>query len=272
MKYFLLLIPLITSILGILIYRYQDRKFEVFKLDITQFVYLFLMAPTLYVWLKSFLFYIVRNELDLRLSVTDLFVIDTIFSVLAFIIMAAIAMHSLTKTFKLKRQFDPQFDIYHLSEYFHLWWTHIVIWGGGMLLATFVSISNVLIPLQVGVTNKLQFYLLLVIGLTSGLITFFALWMSDAKQGNFMRLMKLFLAFFILIHVLVYFIFEPAFNMSTAGYWFVFFNLFSAVVCASIFERYEKTNKIRAFFTHLGWGENIDLFGKKSETKVSKNK
>lgn len=266
MKFFLLLIPLFTSIFGIFIYKFQDRKLEIFKLDIIQFVYLFVLAPTLYVWLKSFLFYIVRNELDLRLSVTDLFVIDTTFSVLAFIVMAAIAMHSLTKTFRLKREFDPHFDIFHLSEYFHLWWTHIVIWGGGMLLASFVSISNVLIPFQVISATKTQFYSLLLIGLLSGPITFFALWLSDAKQGDFMRIMKLFMAFFVLVHVVVYFIFEPAFTMANAGYWFIFFNLFSAVLCSSLFERYEKTSGIRRFFTHLGWGENnIELFGNKNK-------
>jgi hypothetical protein len=265
MKYFLLLIPLFTSIFGIIIYKIQDKKLEIFKLDLVQFVYLFILAPTLYVWMKSFLFYIVRNELDLRLSVTDLFVIDTTFSVLAFIIMAAIAIHSLTKTFKLKRQFDPLFDIFHLSEYFHLWWTHIVIWGGAMLLATFVSISNVLIPFEVINASKTQFYSLLFVGFLSGLLTFFALWMSDAKQGNFMRMMKLFLAFFIMIHILIYFVFEPAFNMTNAGYWFVFFNLFSAVSCASYFERYERTNKIRDFFVHLGWGENVDIFLQKKK-------
>ena len=265
MKYFLLLIPLFTTIFGIAIYRFQDKKFEIFKLDLAQFVYLFIVAPTLFVWMKSFLFYIVRTELDLRLSITDLFVVDTTFSVLAFIIMAAIAIHSLTKTFKLKRQFDPNFDWYHLSEYFHLWWTHIVIWGGAMTLATFVSISNVLIPFEVVTANKFQFYSILALGLVTGLVTFFALWMSDALQGNFMRLMKLFLAFFISIHILVYFVLDPAFNMTNAGYWFVFFNLFSAVCCAFVFERHEKTSKIRDFFTHVGWGDNIDLFGYKKK-------
>ncbi|GIK84276.1 MAG: hypothetical protein BroJett025_08980 [Patescibacteria group bacterium] len=268
MKYFLLLIPLFTSLFGVALYKIQDKRIEIFRLDFVQFVYMFLLAPTMYVWLKSFLFYILRNELEFRLSVTDLFVVDTTFSVLAFIVMAAIAMHTLTKTFWLKRHHDPEFDIYHLSEYFHLWWTHIVIWGGAMLLATFVSISNVLIPFQIVAATKLQFYSLLTIGLILGPLTFFAIWMSDAKQGNFMRLMKLILAVFLLVHVLVYFVLDPVFNMTNAGYWFVFANFFSATLCASFFERYEKTNRLLNFFIHIGWGDNkgIDLFaGKKKK-------
>lgn len=267
MKYFLLLIPLFTSLFGLALYRFQDKKFEIFRIDLVQFVYLFLLAPTVYVWMKSFLFYILRNELDLRLSVTDLFVVDTTFSVLAFIVMAAIAMHSLTKTFWLKRHHDPEFDIYHLSEYFHLWWTHIVIWGGAMLLSTFVSISNVLIPFQVVASNKSQFYTLLFVALVSGILTFFAIWMSDAKQGNFMRIMKLSLALFVSIHILMYFIFDPVFNMTNGGYWFVFSNLLSATICASFFERYEKTSRFRNLFVHIGWGDNkgIDLFANKKK-------
>lgn len=261
------MIPVLTSLFGVAIYKFQGRgrRLEIFKLDLVQTVYLFLLAPTLYVWMKSFLFYILRNELDIRFSVTDLFVLDTVFSVLAFIIMAAIAIHSLTKTFWLRRHHDPEFDLYHLSEYFHLWWTHIVIWGGGMLLATFLSISNVLIPFQILNYSKEQFYTMLIIGLISGALTFFAIWISDAKQGNFMKLMKLILAIFVFIHVIIYFVLDPVFNMTNAGYWFVFANFISATVCASFTERYEKTNRIRDFFIHIGWGDNkgIDLFGHK---------
>ncbi len=263
----LILIPIFTVTLGLMMYKFQDKNIEIFRLDVVQFTYMFLLAPTMYVWLKTFLFYILRNELEFRLSVTDLFVIDTAFSVLAFIVMAAIAMHSLTKTFWLKRHSDPEFDLYRLSEYFHLWWTHIVIWGGAMLLATFVSISNVLIPFQIVTATKSHFYTLLSVGVISGPLTFLAIWMSDAKQGHYMRLMKLLLAFFVLLHVVVYFILDPAFNITNAGYWFVFANFFSATLCSAFFERYEKTNKLLDFFVHFGWGDNkgVDLFVNKKK-------
>lgn len=265
MKIFLILIPFITTAFGMLLYKFQDRKFEIFRIDLVQFVYLFLVAPTLYVWLKSFLFYIVRNELFFVLTPTEMFVIDTVFSVIAFIVMAAIAMHSLTKTFWLKRHFDPHFDIYHLSEYFHLWWTHIVICAGAMALTTFISVTNVFFPLVMLGTSKLQFYSLLTFGLLSGVAVFLILALMNPKQGNFMRVMKLFLAFFLFIHVILYFIFDPTFNMPNVGYWFVFSMFLSAVFVASTFEGKQKTNKIVDFLTHIGWGDNkgLDIFAYK---------
>lgn len=264
MKILLLSIPVLTTILGLFLYRFQDRKLEIFKLDLVQFVYLFILTPTLYVWSKSFLFYILRNELEFKLSVTDLFVIDTAFSVFAFVVVVAIAIHSLTKTFRLKRDYDPHFDIFHLSEYFHLWWTHIVMSTGAMMIATFLSISNIFVPFTLISLNKPQFYILLVIAIIFGGILFLGLWMMDAKQGNYMRIMKLLLAFFLVVHVLIYFFFEPVFNMTYGTYWFMFMAFFSAVMWGAIFEKHEKTNKLRDFFTtHLNWGNNIDLFGHK---------
>lgn len=262
MKTFLLFIPIITVAIGLLIYKFQNKKKEFLKLDLVQFIYLFLIAPAMFVWSKSFIFYILRNELQLNLSVTDLFIVDTIFSVLSFIVISAIAIHSLTKTFWIKRHHDPEFDIYHLSEYFHLWWTHIVMWGGAMVLGTFMSVVNVIVPLELVIASKLQFYSLFGLGFILGIVFFFAIWNSDPQQGNYMRLMKLFLAFSLLIHIIIYFIFEPAFNISNGVYWFVLSALSAAVFAASTFERYEKTNRFRNFLLHSGWGENkgVNLF------------
>lgn len=265
MKLLLLGIPFFTTLLGMFVYKLQGKKYEIFRLDIVQFVYLFIIAPTLYVWMKSFLFYILRNELEIALSVTEIFIIDTVFSVLAFITVSAIAIHSLTKTFWLKRHHDPEFDLYHLSEYFHLWWSHIVIWGGGIVLATFLSFANVFVPFAIESYQKWQFYGVLVLGLVSGIFLFLGIWISDAKQGNYMRLMKLILALALCIHVIIYFILDPKFTMNYITYWFVFAMLISSTVSASTFERYEKTSKLREFFLHVGWGDNkgVDIFWKK---------
>lgn len=266
MKLFLLLIPILTTIFGLLIYKYQSSNgIEIFRIDLVQFVYLFLVTPTLYVWLKSFLFYILRNELDVTLSVTEIFVIDTIFSVFAIIVMAALAIHSLTKVFWLKRHNNPEFDLYSLSEYFHLWWSHIVIWGGAMILGTFISIANVFVPLEVVADAKFQLFGVMAVGSIFGAIFFFAIWSSDPKQGNFMKLMKLLLALFLIIHFFIYFILEPEFTIALASYWFNFAFYVVAVISAATFERYERTNKIRSWLLHLGWGENkgVNIFNKK---------
>jgi len=224
---------------------------------------MFILTPVLFIWTKSFLFYILRSEIDLKLSLTDLFIIDTTYSVFAFMLVVAVAIHSLTKTFRLKRDFDPKFDIFHLSEYFHLWWTHIVMSAGAMLVATFFSVMNVIVPFKIVLLNKPQFYVLLIFAMIMGGLLFLILWMTDAKQANFMRIMKLLLAFFLVVHIVIYFIADPAFNMSTGAYWFMFMMFFVAVLCGSWFEKHEKTNRLKNFLVHFNWGNNIDLFGNK---------
>ncbi|NOY15119.1 MAG: hypothetical protein GXP43_02775 [bacterium] len=263
MKVFLLLIPIITTLFGLAIYKFQDRNKEIFRLDLIQFVYLFVIAPIFFVWAKTFLFFLLRRELDFNLSVTDLFVIDTIFSVLSFVIISVIAIHSLTKTFRLKRDRDPSFDLFHLSEYFHLWWTHIIMWGGVMVIGIFMSTINILIPFGVANASKVQFYLLLLAGLISGVSFFFAIWMSDAQQNNYMKLMKLFFAGGFIFHVIIYFLVEPKFSLNYGGYWFVFAAFTSAVLVGSVFERYERPRRFRDKLLHVNWGNNINLFGGK---------
>lgn len=227
-----------------------------------QFVYLFVMAPTLFVWLKTFLFYLLRNELEPSLTVTEMFVVDTIFTVIAIFVMVAVAIHSLTKTFKIKRAINPQFDIYHLSEYFHLWWSHIIIWGGAMLLVSFVALANVFAPLELELTKGIFIFSQFFASVVGGLF-FMAIWMSDPEQGNFMRLMKLLLVFFSVIHIVFYFVFDPQFNSQYVIYWFSLAAFVSAAAIGSVFERYEKLNWFRRILLHAGWGDNIDLFKKK---------
>jgi len=262
MKILLLSIPFVSSVLGILIYRFQDGKRQVFHLDLVQFFYLFILSPTLFIWAKSFLFFLLRDELELGLSVAELFMVDTFFSVLSFFLFISVAFHTLTKTFRIKRDHDPHFDVYHLSEYFHLWWSHLSMWAGGIVLASFFSILNLFFP-SLTSGSKLQFYLELGLAFVTGIVAFFAVWMSDPKQGNFMRLMKIIFGIFFLIHVILYFAFDPKFNLSQAVYWFVFVVLLAAVICSSFFERYERTNKIRDFFLYNGWGNNMNIFEKK---------
>lgn len=261
MKSFLFFIPLLASILGIFIYRFQGGKRQVFKLDLVQFIYLFIISPTIYVWMKSFMYYMLSNDFNQGFSQTDIFVVDTFFSVIAFFVFVSIAIHSLTKTFRLKRDYDPHFDIFHLSEYFHLWWSHIAMSFGGMVLISFVSVVNVLFPMQIEAT-QLQFFSLIALGLFFGVFLFFAIWMSDPNQGNFMRIMKIFFAFFFLFHVAIYFILDPKFNLDFVLYWVVFSTFLSAVICSSFFEKNTKTNKVRDLLLHGNWGNNINVLKK----------
>lgn len=260
---FLILVPFFTSILGILLYKFQGRSKEIFRLDLVQSVYLFLMAPTMFVWLKTFLFYLLRNELEPSLSVTEIFIVDTIFTVFAIFVMIAIGIHSLTKTFWIKRHHNPQFDLYHLSEYFHLWWSHIVIWGGVMFLISFVSLANVFAPLELYLAKNL-FIGVQIFGTISGLFLFMLIWMSDPGQGNFMRLMKLLLVFASVVHIVFYFVFNPQFNSRFIIYWFALSTFISAAGIGSVFERYERLSWFRNILLHSGWGDNkgINIFKK----------
>lgn len=263
----LALIPLFTTIVGLLLYRFQGKFFELFRLDFVQFIYMFLMAPALFVWLKTFLFYLIRNELEITLSITEIFVIDTVFTVISIFVMGAIAIHSLTKTFWIKRHHDPDFDLYHLSEYFHLWWSHIIIWGGIMLMFTFLSLTNVLIPLDFELT-KIWFLVTQAVAIVCGTIFFFAIWMSESDQGNFMRLMKILLVLVALIHIIVYFVLDPGYNSNYIAYWFVTTGFTTSAAIGGFFERSEKVGFFRSFFLHVGWGDNkgVVLFPKKKTT------
>jgi|SRR3989344_756306 len=261
MKILLFFIPVLATISGFLIYRLQSAKKQIFRLDLVQFIYLFVLAPTMFVWLKSFLFYLLRKEIDLKISATEIFIIDTAFSMVSFIIVIAIAIHSLTKTFWLRRHADEDFDIYHLSEYFHLWWSHIALWVGLMLLLSFLSIVNVFVPLDFG-QSKLQFYSLLILGLICGLVLFLVIRLSDAAdvlQNSYMRLMKLTFVFFFVVHVGFYFIFDPDFSMNRIAYWLVFSIFFSAVFISTFFEKRVKSKKLKKMLIHRGWGENKNI-------------
>lgn len=266
MKIVLLLIPVCTATFGLLVYRLQGTKRQIFKFDLVQFVYLFILAPTMLVWIKSFIFFVLRHEVNLRISLTELFIIDTIFSTLSFILIATLAIHTLTKTFWIRRHHDSDFDVYRLSEYFHLWWSHVAFWVGVMVLFTFVAVVNLIVALPVEAT-KLQFYGLSSIGLTVGIFLFLAIWMSDAKQGNYMRLMKIFLALFFVGNVGLYFIFDPDFSMERVVFWFVFSVFFGAVFISLFFERYEKTSRLKKLLQHKGWGDNkgVQLFVRKKK-------
>ncbi len=252
---FLVLIPIITSLIGLFIYKFQGKSVELFRLDIIQFIYLFVMSPTLFVWLKSFLFYLLRNEIEYTLTYTEIFVIDTAFTVVAIFVMAAIAIHSLTKTFWIKRHNNPKFDLYNLSEYFHLWWSHLAIWGGVMLLITFVGLVNVLVPLDFHL-SKQAFLASQIINIIGGVLLFFGIWMSDTGMNNFMKLMKLFLMSFAILHIVIYFVVNPKYNATYIAYWFSLTVFVTATILGSFVEKYEKVSWFRSLFLHTGWGDN----------------
>lgn len=257
----LLAIPFLMIISSLLIYRHNGKR-EFLKFDMVQFIYSFLLAPAMFVWLKSFLFFILRKELEFGLGLTELFVIDTLFSVLCIFIYAFVVIHSLTKSFNLKKYEDPLYDLFNHSEYFHLWLSHVVIYFGLMTVLTFISMVNLSLPLSIP-HSKVATYAVVGMGIFSGIVAFLSVWLSDIEQANFMRIMKLLFAFFTLLHIVVYFVFDPKFSIEYGVYWFSLFGFASASGVSLFADRSERVTSWMDWFKHgEAWSFKANLFNK----------
>lgn len=242
-----------------LLYKHNGKR-QIFNIDLVQFIYAFVLAPLAFLWLKSLLYFVLRSELNFGWSVRDLFFIDSLFSMMMTYLLMAIAIHSVTKSFRLRKDEDPLYDVYHLSEYFHLWFTHIVIFVGSLLFLTVLSLLNLLLPLQ-AVQSTGWFLFVQICGFLFGMIWFFSVWMSDPKQEkrNFMRFMKLSAGAFFLFHVSVYFFVDPRFSLAYGVYWFISACSFGIVVSFFVFPRSRVIRALRSRLLHPSWGNNIEV-------------
>ncbi len=267
MMIFLLLVPLLALGSALLVYRFTGRL-QLLKLDLVQFMYMFVISPVLFVWLKTFLYFLVKRELGMTLSPSDLLIIDTVFSTLFLYVYAFVVMHSVTKTFNLKMSQDPLYDLFHHSEYIHLWLTHLVMFIGTMGFLTSFALFNIAVPLSF-VLNKEAFYALCASAIGGGLFTFLSVLTSDPRQenANFMRIMKLAFGIYFMIHVAIFFIFDPSFSAEYAIYWWSLF-LFATTVTCSLFVY--RSPRARSFMQRLSdrlkhseWDFRAQLFTKK---------
>ena len=249
-------IPIFTN----LIYKYNGKR-EILNIDFVQFLYGFVLSPIAFIFGKSFLFYMLKNELNFSLSINQIFVIDSIFSIFAFYFFCAVAIHSITKSFWLKRSQDPLYDIFHLSEYFHLWLTHLIMFGGGLILISIFSTVNLFFPIPL-ILDKKYLYATLLVGILLGISWFFGVWNSDPKQERkkFKQLMKLEFAAVFVYHVFLYFLFDPKFSFEYAGFWFVLAAVTALVLSAMLFRRSKKAQSFQKKLLHHDWGNNIQIF------------
>lgn len=251
MNILLFTIPLIALASGLAIYHRNGRR-EILKFDLVQFIYAFVLAPILFVWLKTFLFIILRNELGITISITNLFVWDTVFSLIFMVVYASVVIHSLTKSFENKRYKDPLFDVFQHSESIHLWVSHTATYAGVMMLLTLVSIINIFFPLYLQL-NKLQFYLLLSSGVLLGGLGLAIIWLSIFKE-KFWLVNKLLFGLFFIIHVLAYYFLKPSFNADHAMYWIIFSTFTTTVVLAFGLEKSDKASNLLEKLAHKsGW-------------------
>ncbi len=246
----LFLIPVLAFISGLYLYQHSGKK-EILRFDLVQFVYAFILSPIMYIWLKSFLFVFLVKELNLRLSVTDIFIADTIYTIIFLYVFAFFVIHSLTKSFELKRLRDPFYDIFQHSEFFHLLTSHVVLYVGGLLLATILSTVNVFIPLGVS-SNAPVFYGALFLGLLSGITINIWILLTDDEfdvmYPKFEMFIELVFALIFIFDIALYFYFRPEFNVTRGMYWFVLMLVGGFVLGSLLIERSKRvTNLLRRF-------------------------
>lgn len=233
-----LLIPFATTITTFLLYKHVGKR-DFFRLDIVQFLYAFVFTPIMFLWMKAFLAYAARNEIGIPMSQNQLFALDSAFSIIFLYFTAFVAIHSLTKTFEIKAQKDPLYDIIEHAEQFHLWISHISLYLLGLLFLVMLGIMNIFVPLDLQMTKPI-FWLLIVIGVFMGSLVYAAIWLSNFNEKSFMRVMKLGFGVGLSTLIFAYFLFQPKFGASNVLYWIIF-AVYSSMVSHSFFlERSER--------------------------------
>ncbi len=270
----LIIVPVLAIVSSAILYQLNGQR-EILKFDTVQFYYAFIIAPLLFIWGKSFLYFLLREEIDISLSQNEIFFWDTLFSLLAMFVFGFVVMHALTKSFNLQRKRDPLYDIFKLSEYFHLWITHVVMFVGSMILISLVAILNAYFELPILMDlPRIYFYVALGFGFLFGVALFLAIWLSDPRQHehSFTRLMKLSIATLFVIHVTIYLIWTPPFDIEHSFFWGSLI-LFSTATSLSFFtyKSYRfKTgfDKFSGKLKHPDWDFRLQVmkeFGKKKE-------
>lgn len=263
----LLILPLLTIVFGYTVYKFQGKR-QLVSMDAVQFLYTFFVAPMIFVWFKLMLFVLLRTELGESISIHQFLFFDTIFSVFFLFIYAFISMHSLTKSFRLRKDDDPLYDLFAHSEYIHLWLSHHAMIILGFALFSLFTLVNLFLPMPLSWSQG-QFYFLIFLGFILGPILYVGLLMADPRQKrkHFLRYAKLVIAGFAIWQMLLYAIFNPAFSSAFLIYWLVTTTMISLVICASLSFKSRRASsffeRLADFFRHYRWGINIELFEKK---------
>jgi hypothetical protein len=233
MSWFLVLLPIAMILGSLLAYRFNGRR-EIFRFDLVQFLYAFILTPLTFIWGKVLLFLLVKNGLNVGTSEMTYLLLDSMFSLVFLYVFGFELLHSLTKSVSLKVSHDPLYDIFNHLEYFHLWLTHLIVFGGGLLMLTILGIANVFFALDLRLAQS-AFYTVLGSGLLTGGLIFVGIWLSDPRQEegfHFMRMMKILVGLLFTAHVVVYFMFEPKLQATQVLFWWSAFNFTTMVVCS----------------------------------------
>lgn len=268
----LFLVPTFAILSSLYLYQHTGKR-EILRFDLVQFVYAFILAPIVYVWFKSFLFVFLVSELNLHLSVTDLFIADTIFTIIFLYVFAFLVIHSLTKSFELKRLRDPFYDIFQHSEFFHLITSHVILYFGLVLLITIISTVNVFIPLEVA-NNMLVFSVAMALGFLVGVLIYTGLLLTDdefdIRYPRFEMFVELLFIVFFIYNIGLYFYFRPSFDLEYIMYWFVFMVLGGFITGSLVLDRSEKIVRRLKKFHYKSPKLTDPLIKEKAKKKKSK--
>jgi len=268
----LLIILLCSAFIALFLYRYQGRR-DIIHLDIVQFSYLFIFAPFLFVWLKSFVFVQVRAELGGSLSANEFFVLDTVVSVIALYLYGITAMKALTKSLFLKRHKDPLADLFQQTEYIHLWFSHLVMFIGVAAVLTVLAAINLFIPFQV-VNSTIITIVMIALGVVFGICSYIILLLSNPKQEGYrlLKIVKLVYGVFFSFYIFSYFLISPPLATSHSFYWFCLFIFATFVVCSFSTYKSPRANsfleRVTDVFRDYSWGNNITLIKPNKQRKA----
>jgi len=268
-EFFLLLIPVFAMFPFLILYRFQGKK-NIFSFDLVQFLYNFIFTPLIFIWLKTVLYATLVSSELYHLTSKQLFLADSVFSLVMLYVYAFYTMHFLTKTFRLKNA-DPLYNLFTHSEYIHLWLSHIVMFAGTLLIFTALSLVNLFFPLKLFFSTPL-FFLILLVGFVLGLAFYFVILISAVEQKKRLtltRLVKLIVGLCFSVQLLGYFLFDPNLESKHVVYW-GFLMFFTGIVLLTALDyRSSKTKKfLRIIFDkmkHQHWGENILSFNHKQK-------
>jgi hypothetical protein len=240
MKLILNILPVILLLFAFLTRRFGGKK-ELLKMDLVQFVYAFVIAPAIIIWVKTVVFFNLNKELGVSLDIEDTFVIDTVLTIISLYIFSFIVIHSLTKSFEIKKTQDPLFDIFNHSEYFHLWLSHIITYSGGLLIMLFLAELNLFFPLIL-ISSRPGLYLAIFVGIALGLLFYYAMWTYRVKEQNkFNRVIKFQVYIYTLLILTSYLVMQPNYSISYAMFWCsAFFFLTTAISSQTLGRRYRE--------------------------------
>ncbi len=241
MKIFLALIPIYVIALSFLLYRHNGKR-ELLKLDLVQFLFCFVFTPLVYVWLKTFFFFNIKNIPDLKLGLNGLFILDTAFTVLFLYIFAFVVIHTLTKSFHLKRIKDPLHDIFADSEYFHLGFSHVGVFSLGIISVLLISLSNIILPFPYAQDRYL--YLGIGSGVIIGLISYVGIWTHANGRKKFSKFINFLILINSLLLISLYFVYRPGFAPEFLIFWCGFFLLLVMSLLTQVLPRSLKARNL----------------------------